>query len=163
MDCSPPCSSVHGILQEEYWSGLPCPPTGDLPNPGTEPQCLALQADPLPLEPDGTTFPLTSWHQRSQWELLLLFITVCAQSCPTLCDPVDCSPPGSSVHGRYSKQEYWRGLPFPFPGTLPDPGIEPMSLALAGGFFCHLNHQGSHPPLTDLNNFLKLRKILGVN
>ena len=28
--------SVHGILQQEYWSGLPCPPPGDLPNPGIE-------------------------------------------------------------------------------------------------------------------------------
>ena len=34
MDCSPPGSSVHGILQQEYWNGLPCPPPGDLPNPG---------------------------------------------------------------------------------------------------------------------------------
>ena len=43
----------------------------------------------------------------------------------TLCDPVDCSPPGSSVHGTP-------------PGDLPNPGIEPPSLmppALAGGFF----------------------------
>ena len=37
-----------------------------------------------------------------------------------------------------SSQEYWSGLPFPSPGVLPDPGIEPMSLTsalLAGGFF----------------------------
>ena len=34
MDHSPPDSSVHGILQEEYWSRLPCPPPGDLPDPG---------------------------------------------------------------------------------------------------------------------------------
>ena len=33
----------------------------------------------------------------------------------------------------FSRQEYWRGLPFPTPGDLPNPGIEPMSLALAGG------------------------------
>ena len=45
------------------------------------------------------------------------------------CDPMDCSPPGSSVHG-ISQQEYWSGLPFPPPGGLPDPGIEPMSPAL---------------------------------
>ena len=37
MDCSPPTSSVHVILQQEYWSGLPCPPPGDLPNPGIKP------------------------------------------------------------------------------------------------------------------------------
>ena len=42
-----------------------------------------------------------------------------AQSSPTLCDPMDCSPPGSSVH--------WSGLPFPSPGNLLDPGIEPTS------------------------------------
>ena len=32
-------------------------------------------------------------------------------------------------------QEYWSGLPFLTPGDLPGPGIEPTSLALAGGFF----------------------------
>ena len=39
---------------------------------------------------------------------------------------------------QFSRQEYWSGLPFPTPGDLPDPGIEPMSpvsSALAGGFF----------------------------
>ena len=35
----------------------------------------------------------------------------------------------------FSGQEYWSGLPYPPPGDLPDPGIEPTSLALAGGFF----------------------------
>ena len=35
----------------------------------------------------------------------------------------------------FPRQECWRGLPFPSPGNLPDPGIEPMSPALAGGFF----------------------------
>ena len=39
---------------------------------------------------------------------------------------------------RFSRQEYWSGLPFPSPGGLPDPGIKLVSLlspALAGGFF----------------------------
>ena len=35
----------------------------------------------------------------------------------------------------FPRQEYWSGLPFPPPGHLPDPGIEPMSPASAGGFF----------------------------
>ena len=59
------------------------------------------------------------------------------QLCPTLCDPRDCSLPGSSVHG-FSRQEYWSGLPFPPSEDLPDPGTEPVSPvapALAGGFF----------------------------
>ena len=52
-----------------------------------------------------------------------------AQSCPALCDPVDCSSPGSSVHGIL-RQEYWSGLPFPSPGDLPDPEIKPTSPTL---------------------------------
>ena len=47
------------------------------------------------------------------------------QSCPTLCNPTDCNPPGSSVHGILP--EYWGGLPFPPPGDLPHPGIKPES------------------------------------
>jgi len=35
----------------------------------------------------------------------------------------------------FPRQEYWNGLPFPSPKDLPDPGIEPMSLALADRFF----------------------------
>ena len=47
------------------------------------------------------------------------------------CDPINCSPPGTSVHGMgFSRQEYWSGLPFPSPGVLPDPGIKPRSPAL---------------------------------
>ena len=49
------------------------------------------------------------------------------QSCPTLCDPMDHSPPDSSAHG-FSRQEYWRGLPCPSPGDLPNPGIKPASV-----------------------------------
>ena len=51
-----------------------------------------------------------------------------AQSCPTLFDPTDCSPPGSSVHGIL-QTEIWSGKPFPSPGDLPNPGIEPQSPA----------------------------------
>ena len=47
MDCSRPSSSVHGILQEEYWSGLPFPSAEDLPDPGIEPGSPALQVDSL--------------------------------------------------------------------------------------------------------------------
>ena len=49
MDYSPPGSSVHGISQARYWSGLPFPPPGDLPKPGIEPASPALRADSLPL------------------------------------------------------------------------------------------------------------------
>ena len=40
-----------GFSRQEYWSGLPCPPSGDLPNPGFELGSLALQADSIPSEP----------------------------------------------------------------------------------------------------------------
>ena len=50
MDCSLPGSSVHGILQARYWSGLQFPSPGDLPYPGLEPRSPAMQADSLPTE-----------------------------------------------------------------------------------------------------------------
>ena len=43
-DGSPPGFSVHGISQQEYWSGLPFPPLGDLPDPGIEPASPAAPA-----------------------------------------------------------------------------------------------------------------------
>ena len=50
------------------------------------------------------------------------------QSCPTLCDPVDCSLPGSSVHGILLRQEYWNRMLCPPPGDLPYPGTKSISL-----------------------------------
>ena len=55
---------------------------------------------------------------------LLYLVT---QSCPALCDPMDCSPPGSSVHGNSPGENNWSGLPCPTLRTLPNPGIEPRS------------------------------------
>ena len=47
----------------------------------------------------------------------------------------------------FYQQVYWNELPFPSPGDLPDPGIEPLSPALAGGFFTskplHTRSQGT--------------------
>ena len=71
------------------------------------------------------------------------------QSYLTLCDPMNCSPPGSScdpidcspqapLSMGFSRQEHWSGLPCPPPGDLPDPRIRAKSLmppASAGGFF----------------------------
>ena len=57
-----------------------------------------------------------------------------AKSYPALCNPVDCSLPGFSVPGA-SLEEYWSGLPFPSSGDLPNPKMEAVSPALAGGFF----------------------------
>ena len=57
-----------------------------------------------------------------------------AESCPPLCDPMDCALRSSSVHGL-PRQDYWRGLPFPSPGHLPNPEVESASPAVAGRFF----------------------------
>ena len=63
-----------------------------------------------------------------------------AQSCPVLCDPMDYSPPGSSVH-RILQARILEWVAFPPPGDLPDPGIKLKSLIIIsciGGWV--LNH-----------------------
>ena len=86
----------------------------DLPNPGIEPTSLkssALAGGIFSAEPPGKVKVLA------------------ANLCPTLCDPMDCSPPGSSVHGILQAKTL-DGLPFLSPGDLSDPGIEPRFPAL---------------------------------
>ena len=51
------------------------------------------------------------------------------QSCPTLCNPLDCSLTGSFVHGIL-QQEYWNGLPCPSPGALLTQGLNPRQCLL---------------------------------
>ena len=61
-----------------------------------------------------------------------------AWSCLTLCDPMDCSLLGSSVHRIFQARILEWVAEFPSPGHLPNPGIKPVSLAslaLTGGFF----------------------------
>ena len=87
----------------------------------------------------GESEMLPSVEEISDFSLGFLLSCCCCclslQSCSTLCNPTDCSPPGSSVHG-ISRQEYWNGLPFPSSGDLPDLWmIKPVSPVLAGGFF----------------------------
>ena len=73
--------------RQEYWSGLPFPSPGDLPNPGIELMSPALAGRVFTTEPPGSPI------QNMKVKVLV------AQSCLTLCDPMDYSPPGSSVHG----------------------------------------------------------------
>ena len=93
----------------------------------------------------------------------LVWVCLVAQSCLTLCDPMDCSLPGAFVHGilqarmsecaahqaplfiRFFRQEYWSGLPFPSPENLPNPRIEAMSPGLLywQADSLPLSHQGS--------------------
>ena len=64
--------------------------------------------------------------------MYVLFLLV-AKSCLTLCNSMDCSPPGSSVH-RISQARVLEWIAHPL-GDLTDPGIEPASSALAGQSF----------------------------
>ena len=65
-------------------------------------------------------------NMLSRFSRVQLFATLCTVA------------PQGLLSMRFSRREYWRGLLFPPPGDLPDPGIEPTSLlspALTGGFF----------------------------
>ena len=55
-----------------------------------------------------------------------------AQSCLTLSDPMDCSLPGSSIHGIF-RQEYWSGLPLPSPKVVPRTTHSKYNIGVEGG------------------------------
>ena len=74
-----------------------------------------------------------SQHFRGA-EIMVLRVLV-AQSCLTVCDPMDCSGLGSSVYGILQ-------FPLRILDSLPDPGIKPRSPALQGDLH-HLSHEGS--------------------
>ena len=61
MDCNRGLPCPWGFSRQEYWSGLPCPPPGDFPNPGIKPRSPTLQVDSLPSEPVGKTSPMYPW------------------------------------------------------------------------------------------------------
>ena len=100
----PPGSSLSmEFSMQEYWSGLPCPPPGDLPDPGNEPRSPALQADSFPLSHQSKV----KWLRRAR--LFVTPWTVAYQALPSM---------------GFSRQDYWSGLPFPSPGDLLNPGIK---------------------------------------
>ena len=107
-----------GSSRQEYWSGLPCPPPEDFPSLEIKPMSLMSPALAGRFFTTGAT-----------WGAVNVCVLV-AQLCPTPCDPLDCSSPGSSVHGIFPRQEYWNGLPFPSSEELPNPGTEPGYPAL---------------------------------
>ena len=78
-----------GFSRQEYWSGLPFPSPGDLPDPGIEPRSLALEADALNSEPPG----------KLNFNLISLF-----PSCVTLVKFLNFSGPWF-LH-LYNKNEY---------------------------------------------------------
>ena len=74
--------------RQKCWSGLPCPPPGDPPNPGIRTSSLMS-----PALAGGFFTTSATWEEPAAAAAKSL------QSCPTLCDPMDHRLPGSSVHG----------------------------------------------------------------
>ena len=80
----------------------------------------------------------STWIQDPDWALLfpcnldnfIYVLCLVTQSCPTLCDPMDCSPPGTSVQGDSPGKNTGGQDSSPPPGDLPNPGTEPRSSAL---------------------------------
>ena len=112
-----------GFSRQEYWSGLPFPSQGELPDPGIECRSPVLQADSLSLS-----------HQES------LFNHYSHCNCPKSRAIQTVKTILKEWRNRFSplisRQEYWSGLPCS--PLREDPGIEPTSLlspALAGRFF----------------------------
>ena len=79
-----------GFSRPDYWSKLPFPPLGDLPHPGIQPLSPALAGG------FSTTAP-----PREPWFSLYAKWREVTQSCLTLCNPMDCSPSASSIHGIF--------------------------------------------------------------
>ena len=104
-----------------YWGGHPIPSPGDLPNPGIKPRSPALQADSLSAELPGK--PLLKvlvkdivQEGKPSDRLVMLDIKVkvlAAQSCLTLCNLMDYSLSGSSIHGIFQTRILeWVVIPF---------------------------------------------------
>ena len=124
-----------GFSRQEYWSGLPCPPPGDLPGPGIESvfltspalaaaakslqSCLTL-CDPIDGSPPGSPVPGILQARTLEW--LPLPSPMCevksesevAQSCPTLRTLWTAAYQAPPSMG-FSRQEYWSGVPLPSP------------------------------------------------
>ena len=84
-----------GFPRQEYWSGSPFPFPGDLLDPGIESTSLALAGRVFTTELPGKPKIQDSHIQNHTAAAAAKSL----QSCPTLCDPIDGSPPGSSVPG----------------------------------------------------------------
>ena len=113
-----------GFSRQEYWSGLPFPPPGDLPTQGSILHFLPLmrwQEGSLPLAPPGNKFSSV------------------ARSCPTIWDPMDWSTPGLPVHHQLSEftqtHVHWVGDAIQPSRPLSSPSPPALSLSQHQGLF----------------------------
>ena len=118
-NCSPPGFSVHGIFQARIleWVAISYSRGSFQPRDGNCVSCISCTGMHI----------LYYW---AIWDCLAAAAAKSLQSCLTLCDPMDCSPQLLLSMG-FSRQEHWSGLPFPTPGDLSNPGIEPESSAIS--------------------------------
>ena len=134
MDPSPPDYSVHGILQARIlaWVAM-LSSRGIFPTQGSNLCLLWL------LTCRWILYLLNHWGSPFCVCAVLCFV---AQSCPTLCDPMDCSLSGSSVHGDSPGKNTGVGCHALLQGIFPTQGSNP-GLSHCRQILYHLNHQGS--------------------
>ena len=102
-----------GFLRQEYWNVLPFPSPGDLPDAGIEPVCPACQGHSLPPSLQGSPVWVHAAAAAAAAAKSL-------QSCPTLCNPIDSSPPGSPVPGILQARTLeWVAISFTRGSSLP--------------------------------------------
>ena len=137
MDCSPPRASLSvEFSRQEYWSGLQGPSPGVLLTQGSN-QCLFhfphWQASCLLLAPSGKPMVNLGSVFKSRDIGLPTNVHMCVlviKSCPTLCDPMDYSPPGSSVYGIFPGKNIGVGGHFLLQGIFPTQGSNSCLLHL---------------------------------
>ena len=120
---------AHGTSRQKYWSGLPFPSPGDLTNLGIQPTSPEMAGRFFTTEPGGK-------------------LKDCSviKSCPTLCDPMDCSLLGYSVHGVFQGRILeWVAISFTKESS--GAGIKLMTPVLAGRFF--ITETPGKPKLND--------------
>ena len=76
MDYNPPGTTVHGISQQQYWSGLLFPSPGDLPNPGIKPASPALAGGFFTTEPPGNPTPPITAHPHGMSQFLKFNLSI---------------------------------------------------------------------------------------
>ena len=110
IDCSPRSSSVMGFSRQEYWSGLPFPSPKSIfmkihysrARANTYNGKWNKKRRPRSSKRNKPkSYCLKSMRRLENYETKKGVKVLVAQSCPTICDPMDCSPPGSSVHGIF--------------------------------------------------------------
>ena len=123
-----------GFPRQECWSGLPFPTLEDLPDPGIEPMSLVAPALA------GGFFTTGLPGKPKLNHVVLRLVT---QSCLTLCDPIACSPQGSSVHRNSPGKNTGEACHSLLQGIFPTQGSEPALLHCRWILY-HLSHQRTH-------------------